>query len=125
MLKAMKIPDDLLHKGTAEIPKDHTLDRLKACLKHHLEEGDYLPCERAISMLHAINTVRYSQQHANQHDLSRAFSRLALPFPPSSWSEAWDGIRTRTIGALGIIREKVRILSQLKCIIDNQPATLW
>lgn len=111
ILKSMNIPDDLLHKGSPMVSKDHTLDRIEACLKHRLEEENYLPCQRAMNILHAVNAVRYSLQHANQRDFSSALSGLAVPFPVSSWSETWATIRARTIEALGIIRENVRTFS--------------
>jgi len=111
VLKAMDIPEDLFPQGVSNIQKDHTLERIKDCLKHELGEDYDESCDRAIEVLQAVNAVRYSQQHANQRDLSKAFSRLAIPFPLSSGNEAWGRICAKTIEALGVIREKVRMLS--------------
>jgi hypothetical protein len=36
---------------------------------------------------------------------------LGIPSPISSWSEAWGRICSKTIEALGVIREKIRMLS--------------
>jgi hypothetical protein len=112
VLKAMDISDDLFPGGVSNIQKDHTLGRIKDCLKHKLGEDYDVSCDRAIEALQAINAVRYSQQHANQRELSKAFSRLGIPYPISSWSEAWGRICSKTVEALGVIREKVRLVSQ-------------
>jgi hypothetical protein len=87
VLKAMEIPEDLFPGGVSHIQKDRRLDRIEVCLKNNLG-GEYdAPCERAISALRAVNAVRYSQQHANQDDLSRALARLGVSYPISSWGD--------------------------------------
>jgi hypothetical protein len=111
VLKAMDIPEDLFPGGVSHIQKDRSLDRIEVCLKNNLGDEYDAPCERAISALRAVNAVRYSQQHANQDDLSRAFARLGIPYPISSWSDVWGSICSKTIEALGVIREKVRNFS--------------
>ena len=51
------------------------------------------------------------QQHPNKRELVHALTKLGVPYPPPSWGNAWDRIRAKTIEALAIIREKVRMLS--------------
>ncbi|MGH8069792.1 MAG: hypothetical protein ACRERE_32025 [Candidatus Entotheonellia bacterium] len=108
----MTIPYDILCKDAMSLLKDQTFDRLLTCEKlEELDEVDRQSYERGIRILRTINRVRNIRQHANKRDLITAFAELGIPYPLASWSDAWDRIRAKTIEALGIIREKVRMLS--------------
>jgi hypothetical protein len=113
-LKSMTIPDDLLLEKDRQVPGDQTFTRLLACLKPHLEEADYQPCEQAVGVLRAVNGVRTAFQHSGAaRELPIILEKLAISYPPPSWGETWDRIRAKTVEALGIIRETVRRLATL------------
>lgn len=89
VLKAMNIPEDLFPGGVSNLERDHTLERIKVCLKCKLGEEYDLSCEGAIEVLRAVNAVRSSQQHANQRELSKRVFKKVLYEPgdaPSSGS---------------------------------------
>ena len=112
IFKGMTIPDDILNKDASSLTKDQTLDRMLACEKlSELDEPDKQAYEWGIRILRTINKVRNIRQHANKLDLINALNELGIPYPPSSWGEAWDRIRERTVEALTIIREKIHMLS--------------
>jgi hypothetical protein len=106
ILKAMDIPDELLSK-TEEIKKDHSLTRLLDCLQARLETNDYQEVDRAVSTIRTVNNIRVALQHSGaSRELPANFAKLGIPYPPE-WHSAWDRIRTATIEALRVVREKV------------------
>jgi hypothetical protein len=107
----MTIADDLLLPETRGLKRDRTFDRILACKRlKELEEADYQACECAVKILRTINKVRNVRQHPDKREFLRALTELGISYLPI-WSDAWDRIRARTIEALGVVRENVRMLS--------------
>jgi hypothetical protein len=107
LLKSMDIPDRLLPEPSSV--QDGSLNRLEACLKGCLDEAEYPACERAITILRAVNKIRVSFQHsATARELPAVCAPLALPYPFPAWDETWERISATVTEALGVIREAIR-----------------
>jgi hypothetical protein len=107
IFKMMDIPDILLSQPQ-KIDKSHTFTRLLACLEKRLDPSDYQAVERAVRLLRTINDIRTGLQHSGMaRSLPTALETLGIPYPLRGWGDAWNNIRSVTIDALRIIREKV------------------
>jgi hypothetical protein len=109
VFNAMVIEDDLLPSGGAPIEKSHSLARLLAAVKKEAPPEKHADIDGAVGMLQAINAVRIAYQHQERRvGLIDAFRKLRLEWPSESPGQAWDGIRARTIEAVGTIRDATR-----------------
>lgn len=111
VLRAIAIPDERLAEGDS-IPPDHTLARLRSCLRRHLEAEEYERAEEAAAVLTAATRVRTGLQHeAVATELPGALERLGVTYPPADWGDAWDEVRSRLAVAVRNLAEVVRALA--------------
>jgi hypothetical protein len=121
-LKGMSIADELLdpadlaadaQREDAQLRKDLTFNRLRACLKFQLRAAtdNLATAEAALKKLRLINDVRVALQHSGRASgLMPALDGLGIPTPPG-WADAWDIMRVRLVEALADIRRALQPLA--------------
>jgi hypothetical protein len=115
VLNSLHIPNERLPAPSKVQPG--TLNCLQACLKEWLDEAEYLGCERAITVLRAVNDLRVSFQHsATVRDLPTVCAQLSLSWPLPAPSETWARVRVTVTEALGVIREAIRRYAESETI---------
>jgi hypothetical protein len=111
LLKNFDIPDEILPSDIT-FPAEQTLKRLAAALKLRLSGDEHERMERAVRILTAVARVRAGTQHSDaSQGLPVAFERLDLRFPPDSWHEAWDQVRSKVTATLSDLALLVRRLA--------------
>jgi hypothetical protein len=104
----LHISDEVLPAGLAEERRKGSLSRLDAALGASLDPEPAARTAEAVQVLRRVTNVRNGFGHSGAaRKLPGAFAALGLAFPPTSWAEAWDQIRRRTISALATIRTEV------------------
>lgn len=108
ILKRMSVPDDILPEAERPLIRpEETFKRIGAALKAVLQDDSYADVESALDVLRPVNVIRVAQQHeARAIDAPGAFRALAISWPITSWSDAWDHVRARAVQALDLLRSK-------------------
>jgi hypothetical protein len=94
--------------GTAVPPQRGALETVRDYLLPTLDEDAAGRVTVAFATLISLRRIRVSTQHADaRHRAVTSFQAIGLPFPPTSWNQAWAHIATLAIGALEVLREEV------------------
>jgi hypothetical protein len=111
LLRSLAIPDELLTEGE-QVQADHTLARLRSCLRRHLDAEEYDRVDQALAPLTAATRVRVALQHeAAAGELPGALARLGVVYPPPYWGDAWEEVRSRLAATVREVAEVVRGLA--------------
>jgi hypothetical protein len=105
MVKAIRVHDSLLEPATAKrVEADKSIERLKLYAEAKLGPPELDSARSALEVLRGINRLRIALQHSDaKPDLPTAMARLRINYPPD-WSQAWEVVRHRAVGALGDLR---------------------
>ncbi len=94
--------------GMAVPPQRGALETVRDYLLPTLDEDAAGRVTVAFATLISLRRIRVSTQHADaRHRAVTSFQAIGLPFPPTSWNQAWAHIATLAIGALDVLREEV------------------
>ena len=108
LLATLNVDDADIPEGTPTDRLTGSLNRLEAALSGRLDEESLLRARDSISTLRTVSTIRNGFGHSGAaKKLPTAFGALGISYPPSSWPDAWDQVRSRTAAALIRIREEL------------------
>jgi hypothetical protein len=106
ILKAMVLSNDLVKDES--IRESETLKRLTACLRPILDADQMDQVHAAIGTLAAVNELRVAAQHSlTRANPAAAYNRLGIPYPPTSWKNTWNQVRSRVAQAVNAISSEL------------------
>jgi hypothetical protein len=108
LLKNLRVP------GGA--PADKTaIARLRTNLEHAVssELARSRIADAATTLVNVVHVRNSLIQHSGrEHAGVRALTDLGVAYPVADWGDAWITVQTRTLEALGVLREEIQILHQ-------------
>ena len=111
-LDRFSVADDLLPEEESLTPVSGSLNRLPAVLRSR-EATDSDTVDRAVATLQSVRGLRHSHaRNGAAGDRPRILGDLGLSEFASDWQALWDGVRTRTVVALLVLRTQVRRLAE-------------
>lgn len=112
MVKSLHVLDELLPEALRGTPKEESLNRLAAVMEARLPPEERGRVVHAIAILRAVTGIRVAAQHSDAAVKQPAgLHTLGIAFPIRNYGEAWDRIRSQTVGAFYEIREAIRTLT--------------
>jgi hypothetical protein len=111
LIKGFEIGDDLLAPDDT-VQADHTVARLRSCLRERFGEDAMAQADSALSVLTTATRVRVALQHEGASgELPKHMAALGVRYPPNDWGDAWDAVRSQVTAALRILADAVRALA--------------
>lgn len=93
--------------GTGGAPRAGALEEVRKYLNEELDAAAAARCSTAIDTLIQLRTVRHSIEHGDARAKAvAAYAKLAIPFPVTSWPDAWARVTALACGALDTLREE-------------------
>lgn len=109
LLKHLVVNNEQLPEEAQEVPKDHTLERLKRALVARVDGTEADEVEGAIRVLQAANRIRVGQQHPDAIKQTQgSFEVLGVRYPVDDWDGAWSKIRSAAADAFLRLAHVVR-----------------
>jgi Schlafen, AlbA_2 len=106
-LKSFYIEDNLLPAQSRKLDRSHTFERMSALFEYRGDEEARSRVSEALRILRASNRIRRAMQHSGARaELPSALAELGIPYPITTWGDAWLQVQARIVGALAVIREQ-------------------